>query len=474
MIRVAILGSCVTADAFAYEFPPLEEVFYHGHTSLVSLNSPAIPVPPHALDWASAYVRAHLVAELHRTVVPLLAETRPDVIVFDFMGERFDLLRCEGLYVTASDELSQQRALEDLGYGFERVRTPSTEVSELWKSSAVAVARQIRDLLPKACFVLHRAFWAEEYVDETAIKPFWSTAQREAGQMNKTLSCYYTWFEQNVPGVHSVEVQPGCRAFAQHRRGLQPFHYEPPYYEELLHRILETVTGKSRHTETHGKAAGMRPWDDTFLSWIERGRAKGIDPNEVGDQEWDDIRSHIERVYMPHIRPDSMVLELGPGSGRVTRYVIGRCREMILVDYSEMACRWLDEYLQGKGRFRTYCVDSPAMPEVADASVDFAFAFGVMEHINLDAMRAYLEEFHRVLVVGGRAVFNFDNIMTREGLAWHDKFRRMTSNPTAFQFYHPETVAWISKAAGFTVTALRAGESRFGEIELLKERPSPQ
>lgn len=472
MIRVAILGSCVTADAFAYDFPELEEVFYQSHTSLVSLNSPPLAVPATALPWASSYVRQHLIAEFHRTVVPDLSETRPDVVVFDFVDERFDVLRCGESYVTDSDELSQSRALEDLGYCFERVPRFSADVMSLWRSSAVAVAQQIRHLLPKVCFVLHRAFWAEEYVDETEVKPFWGALQQEGPQMNEMLTCYYTWFERNVVGVHSIEVNLPRHAFAQHRRGLQPFHYQPPYYEELLRRILETVTGRLHEHASHRKVAKSRPWDETFSSWIELGRAKGVDPNDIGDEEWEDVRSHLDRMYMPHIRPDSIVLELGPGSGRVTRHMIGRCREMILVDYSEMACRWLDEYLNGKGRFRTYCIDSPAMPEVADASVDFAFAFGVMEHINLDGMRAYLEEFHRVLVVGGKAIFNFDNIMTPEGLAWHDKFRRIAYNPTAFQFYHPETVAWISKAAGFTVTALHTGDSRFGEIELLKERSS--
>src|ERR1044071_4108815 len=75
-----------------------------------------------------------------------------------------------------------------------------------------------------------------------------------------------------------------------------------------------------------------RPWDDVFDEWIRSARDEGVDPNDVGDQAWGDPRDYVERVYLPHIDPDSVVLELGPGTGRITRHLIDRCRAMILVD----------------------------------------------------------------------------------------------------------------------------------------------
>ena len=211
-----------------------------------------------------------------------------------------------------------------------------------------------------------------------------------------------------------------------------------------------------------------RPWDEFYERWIAAGEAEGIDPNDVGDREWGDPTAHVERHYLPQIGPDSVVLELGPGTGRITRHVIGRCRELILVDYSRFACEWLERYLEDRGRFRVHAIDGPALPEVADNSVDFAFAFGVFEHIGPEDMLGFLEELHRVLVPGGRASFNFDNVMSAGGIEWLRYWRGRSSAPSAFRFYHPETVVRLAEVAGFTVADLRTDESRHADLDLLK------
>ena len=211
-----------------------------------------------------------------------------------------------------------------------------------------------------------------------------------------------------------------------------------------------------------------RPWDAFFKNWIAIGQKGGEDPNDAGDREWGDPRFHVEQYYNPHIQLESTVLEIGPGSGRITRHVIGRCREMILVDYSQFACNWLDQYLAGKGQFRTICIDQPSLAGVPDGKVNFLFAFGVFEHIDLDDLRWFLEEFYRVLVPGGVASFNFDNLMTRQGLDWHKRWRQKPGHQHIFRFYHPEMIAWLARDAGFTVSALRTDDSRLADIDLRK------
>lgn len=210
-----------------------------------------------------------------------------------------------------------------------------------------------------------------------------------------------------------------------------------------------------------------RPWDETFARWARLAHAQGLaDPNDVGDQEWNDPLPHLQACYFPHLRADSVVLELGPGSGRITRHLIGRCREMILIDYSEAVCQWLTRYLAGKGTFQAHAISTPAWPMVASASVDFVCAFGVFEHIGLDDMRWYIEEMKRVLRPSGTAVFNFDNFMSPEGFAWHTELRREPGHQHIFRFYHPEMVRRLAENAGLAVMELRTSDSRHAEIEL--------
>ena len=161
-----------------------------------------------------------------------------------------------------------------------------------------------------------------------------------------------------------------------------------------------------------------------------------------------------------------MVLELGPGSGRITRHLIGRCREILLVDYSREACEWLQHYLAGKGAYRIYPIDKPVWPTIPAESADFACAFGVFEHIDLDDMRWYVEEMYRVLAPGGTAIFNFDNFMSEAGMEWHTRWRGEPGDRNIFRFYHPELVRRLAEATGFCVADLRVSNSRHAEIEL--------
>jgi cyclopropane fatty-acyl-phospholipid synthase-like methyltransferase len=211
-----------------------------------------------------------------------------------------------------------------------------------------------------------------------------------------------------------------------------------------------------------------RPWDSTFERWVSEAASQGLDPNDVGDQEWENPLPHLQQFYFPHIRPDSVVLELGPGSGRITRHLIGRCREILLVDFSAAACKWLGNYLPGKGNFKTYIIDKPQWPAIGRESVDFFCAFGVFEHIGLDDMRWYLEEIERVLVPGGIAIFNFDNLMSPEGIEWHKQWRRNPGDRNIFRFYHPDMVRRLAEVSALEVTSLRASDSRHAEIELKK------
>jgi SAM-dependent methyltransferase len=209
-----------------------------------------------------------------------------------------------------------------------------------------------------------------------------------------------------------------------------------------------------------------KPWDKTFARWIAEAKASGLDPNDVGDGDWtgnafDGASQHL----FPRITPQSVVLELGPGTGRYTRHVLPRCHEMILVDYSELVCNWLREYLEGKGRFRVHHIDRPAFPGVPNASVDFAFANGVFEHIDPDDTDFFLQEFHRVLKPGGALWFNFDNFMSPAGLLW---FRNETVPAGArrvFRFYHPELLKRMAQMRGFDDVTVTTSEERFAFLD---------
>lgn len=216
-----------------------------------------------------------------------------------------------------------------------------------------------------------------------------------------------------------------------------------------------------------GKA---KPWDEFFLRWIAEATASGQDPNDIGDLEWNDdpLKEVLERHYLPWIHPDSVVLELGPGTGRLTRHILGRCREVILVDYSELVCDWLHHYLKGKGNYRIIHIDRPVLARVKRDSVDVIVANGVFEHIDIDDLVCFLESFHRVLKPGGVVAFNFDNLMSPEGVAWFKRFRAEPGAKCIFRFHHPDVVRKLAEEVGFQILQLHTSASRFAYIAMRK------
>jgi SAM-dependent methyltransferase len=219
------------------------------------------------------------------------------------------------------------------------------------------------------------------------------------------------------------------------------------------------------------RTTSEKSWDATFARWIAEAKRAGVDPNDVGDQDWGGpaLDACTARLF-PHLTRESVVLELGPGSGRYTRHVLPRCREMVLVDYSKLVCEWLSEYLKGKGRFRVHHIDRPALPMIDAASIDFVFANGVFEHIDPDETDFFLQEFFRVLKPGGTLWFNFDNFLSPGGLAWFRDRPPAVGERRLFRFYHPEFMKQMVEMRGFDDITITTGEGRLAFLDARKRQ----
>jgi ubiquinone/menaquinone biosynthesis C-methylase UbiE len=233
----------------------------------------------------------------------------------------------------------------------------------------------------------------------------------------------------------------------------------------LANKVLEPMGAKVVQFDGWHK-----PWDKEFAAWIKQAKASGRDPNDIGDEEWsrDPLKQTLEHHYLPLVNPAATVLELGPGTGRLTRHAIGACRRMILVDYSALVCSWLKTYLKGRGEFQVILIEKPQLKGIEDQSIDAVISNGVFEHLDMDEIFYFLREFHRVLKPGGRCSFNFNNVTSDESLALFAKFRAEVGSKCIFKFHHPETIRRLSELSGLDVLSMSAGAGRLTQIDLIR------
>lgn len=249
--RVAILGSCVTRDLWRMAGAPAEGLLYVSRTRLPSLFAarPAgLALPADAPPGLRPNPAKALRADLSKTGLDALIRFRPDLVILDYIDERFDLLAGAGGIVTASWELATSGwdalpPLPDLN----RIDALGEADATLWRRSLDALATLFAPggALSGARVVLHEAAWAGALRDASgrveALEPDLEiTPGRRAPRVahNARLGRMHAATRAAIPGLTVVRApDPLVLADPGHVWGLSPFHYVSDYYAEVWRQL---------------------------------------------------------------------------------------------------------------------------------------------------------------------------------------------------------------------------------------------
>ena len=118
--------------------------------------------------------------------------------------------------------------------------------------------------------------------------------------------------------------------------------------------------------------------------------------------------SKVVKYYLkPYVTPDSVVMEIGPGGGRWTQFLIG-ARELVLVELNAQFFGYLRERFRNQGRkLRFYQTSGYELEGIDADSIDFVFSFGTFVHIDPEGIDEYLGEIARVLRSGGTGTLQY-------------------------------------------------------------------
>lgn len=114
-----------------------------------------------------------------------------------------------------------------------------------------------------------------------------------------------------------------------------------------------------------------------------------------------------DRYLTPYVNAQHACLEIGPGGGRWTRYLLP-FKTLYVVDYHEESLRELTRNFRAPHmRFiRNSGADFPTVP---DHSIDFLFSFGTFVHLDLPLIDAYLRNMSRILKPGANVVIHYSD-----------------------------------------------------------------
>ena len=180
---------------------------------------------------------------------------------------------------------------------------------------------------------------------------------------------------------------------------------------------------------------------------------------EWGDPDKVDPLKHVrDRWVLPYVQPTHVCVEIGPGGGRWTRYLLG-FSELYAIDYHEELLRELKKTLN-KPNMIFVKNNGTDFPSVPDKAVDFLFSYGVFVHLDAPIIREYLHNMRRVLRPTANAVIHYSDktkIMGRETKSFSDndpcRMREMVTESGFSIIEEDLTSLWHSALIRFTPEA---------------------
>lgn len=147
----------------------------------------------------------------------------------------------------------------------------------------------------------------------------------------------------------------------------------------------------------------LEAWNDTY-HWRSDG--------ELWSRPWGSATAQWYGSIYPRIRqflPASTVLEVAPGFGRWTEFLLTQCDTLIGIDVAPKCIEACRKRFAGRSTAIFEVNDGKSMPMVGDSSIDFAFSFDSLVHVESGILGSYLTELARVLKPNGVAFLHHSN-----------------------------------------------------------------
>jgi SAM-dependent methyltransferase len=140
-----------------------------------------------------------------------------------------------------------------------------------------------------------------------------------------------------------------------------------------------------------------------LLAWSRYDWSKGGEDWTIGE-DWK--VSLVKHVLEPNIPSGSRVLEIGPGAGRWTEFLLRRAAHLVAVDLTPKCIEVCRQRFKGAPNAEFYVNDGRDLSFIPPGSIDRIWSIDVFVHINARDVENYVRQFADILAPGGRAVIH--------------------------------------------------------------------
>lgn len=236
-LRIGIFGSCVSRDAFSVDsstgdasVSQMGLSFYYARSNLASIG--AAPFVENAVleKIASPFQRRQVLADMRKDVLSTLATADYDVLLIDFIDQRFKILgNGRDGWLTLSTEYARAAPRPNSTRVLSR---DNPRLDSLWCDGLKKFHEAFCRNPSKTKVIINEAYWATEALGE----PFSPELLREATIENLRLQRMYNAARETFGASAAAITYADHELLADpsHKWGLAPFHYVPAFYKRTL------------------------------------------------------------------------------------------------------------------------------------------------------------------------------------------------------------------------------------------------
>lgn len=145
-----------------------------------------------------------------------------------------------------------------------------------------------------------------------------------------------------------------------------------------------------------------------------------------------------DRYVLPYVSSEHIAVEIGPGGGRWTRYLLGFKRLYVIDYHSELLEELKKNYRKSSMQFVKN--NGTDFPGIDKESIDYLFSFGTFVHLDTALIKSYLVNMKPIVKYNANIVIQYS-----------DKTKVMAQFNEGFSDNTPDKMRQIILTAGYKI-----------------------